>query len=265
MASKQVSKKYGPWAVVTGASSGIGKALATELARAKVNLVLVGRNVSELDRLAVTLGNDHEVTCRVVMFDLSDDNCIEIVDQASKDLDVGLLVASAGFGTSGSFVDSNIETELEMLNVNCRALLALSWYFGRRFVKRGSGGMILMGSIVGFQGTPWAAHYSATKAYVQVFAEGLGRELKDKGVDVLSVAPGPTNTGFATRANMTMGATLDPTKIAPEILNALGRKTTVLPGFLSKLLFYAMLPLPRWARISIMGSVMHGMTSNGHR
>lgn len=139
--------------------------------------------------------------------------------------------------------------------------MALSWHFGRRFVQRGNGGLILMGSIVGFQGTPWAAHYSVTKAYVQVLAEGLGRELRVKGVDVLAVAPGPTNTGFASRANMRMGASSDPTKIAPEILNELGRKSTVLPGLLSKLLVYAMLPLPRWARITIMGNMMRGMVS----
>ncbi len=118
-----------------------------------------------------------------------------------------------------------------------------------------------MSSIVSFQGTPWSAHYSATKAYVQVLAEGLRAELKPKNIDLLAVAPGPTKTGFASRANMKMGAALDPTKIAPEILSALGRKTTVLPGFLSKLLVYSMLPLPRWARIAIMGKVMRGMAS----
>ena len=127
--------------------------------------------------------------------------------------------------------------------------------------ERGSGGIVLMSSIVSFQGTPWSAHYSATKAYVQVLAEGLRVELKPRNVDVLAVAPGPTKTGFASRAKLKMGAALDPTKIAPEILGALGRKTTVLPGFLSKLLVYSMLPLPRWARIAIMGKVMRGMAS----
>lgn len=111
------------------------------------------------------------------------------------------------------------------------------------------------------QGTPWAAHYSATKAYVQVFAEGLGRELRTDGVDILSVAPGPTSSGFASRAKMKNGKSMDPNRIAPEILNSLGRKSTVLPGFLSKLLVYSMLPLPRWARVAIMGKVMRGMAS----
>lgn len=265
MSFQKVSNKYGPWAVVTGASSGIGRALATELAHAKLNLVLVGRDVTELDRLADQLSKACGVECRVLMYDLADESSIEELKRSTDDLDVGLLIASAGYGTSGAFLENPIEPELEMLNVNCRALMALSWHYGRRFAQRGSGGLVLLGSIVGFQGTPWAAHYSATKAYVQVFAEGLGRELKSQGVDVLSVAPGPTNTGFAARADMKNGKSMDPSKIAPEILDALGRKSTVLPGFLSKLLVYSMVPLPRWARISIMGNVMRGMASKSGR
>lgn len=262
MSFRKIGKKYGPWAVVTGASSGIGRALAIELSKANINLVLVGRDVAALDRLAAELAANCSVECRVVMFDLAEKDCLEVLQRSTAELDVGLLVASAGFGTSGSFLDNPLEPELEMLNVNCRALMALSWHFGRRFAERGAGGLVLIGSIVGFQGTPWAAHYSATKAYVQVFAEGLGRELKARGVDVLSVAPGPTNTGFAARANMKLGKSMDPMSIAPEILNSLGRKPTVLPGFLSKLLVYSMAPLPRWARISIMGSVMRGMATS---
>jgi short-subunit dehydrogenase len=85
-------------------------------------------------------------------------------------------------------------------------------------------------------------------------------ELRSKNIDVLAVAPGPTKTSFADRAGMSMGSALDPQKIAPEILAALGLRTTVLPGFLSKLLVYSMAPLPRWARIMIMGNVMKSMS-----
>ena len=261
MIDSRAYKKYGPWAVITGASSGIGRAIACELAQSKFNCVLVGRGVTELDNLSSELTSQHGINCRVLMMDLAEDAGAESLQEATADLDVGLLVASAGFGTSGAFLENTLEPELEMLNVNCRSLMELSWHFGRRFEKRGSGGIVLMSSIVSFQGTPWSAHYSATKAYVQVLAEGLRVELKPRNVDVLAVAPGPTKTGFASRAKLKMGAALDPTKIAPDILGALGRKTTVLPGFLSKLLVYSMLPLPRWARIAIMGKVMRGMAS----
>lgn len=262
MSFKINSDQYGPWAVVTGASSGIGRALAGEIARAKINLVLVGRGVAELDRLAAELSKQEGIECRVLMLDLGDEDGTEALQKATVDLDVGLLVASAGFGSSGSFIENDLAPELEMLNVNCRSLMALSWHFGKRFAHRGRGGLVLFGSVVGFQGTPWASHYSATKAYVQAFAEGLHAELKLKGVDVLSVAPGPTNTGFASRANLQMGMALDPARIAPEILYALGKKATVLPGFLSKLIVYAMLPLPRWARVAMMGIVMRGMAKH---
>ena len=130
--------------MVTGASSGIGRALATELAQANINLVLVGRGVTELDRLAAELSKDCGVECRVVMFDLSEANCIDVLQRSTGDLEVGLLIASAGFGTSGAFLNNPIDPVLEMLNVNCRALMALSLHFGKRLAQRGSGGLVLM-------------------------------------------------------------------------------------------------------------------------
>jgi short-subunit dehydrogenase len=180
----------------------------------------------------------------------------------TRELDVGLLVAAAGFGPSGSFLTAQLDQELEMLAVNCRALLALTWHFGRRFAQRGRGGIVLMSSIVGFQGMPFAAHYAATKAYVQTLAEALSVELAPLGVDVIASAPGPTNSGFAARAGMQMGMALRPEDVAQATLNALGRQPTVLPGLLSKLLVYALVPLPRWVRVRIMGEVMAGMTKH---
>jgi short-subunit dehydrogenase len=254
-------KKYGPWAVVTGASSGIGCALARQLARHGMNMVLVGRSVDALNRLATELHVAHaKCECRILALDLNESNSVAALLDFTKDLNVGLLIASAGFGSSGPFLDNPIEPELEMLDVNCRSLMELSWHFGNRLSKRGNGGLVLLSSIVSFQGTPWSAHYSATKAYVQTLAEGLAMELRSKNIDVLAVAPGPTKTSFADRAGMSMGSALDPQKIAPEILAALGLRTTVLPGFLSKLLVYSMAPLPRWARIMIMGNVMKSMS-----
>jgi short-subunit dehydrogenase len=120
--------------------------------------------------------------------------------------------------------------------------------------------MVLISSILGIQGTPYSAHYGATKAYVQALAEGLSVELSPLGVDVLAAAPGPTNSGFASRAGMRMGMSLNPTDVARSTLAALGRRSTVLPGFLSKLIIYALAPLPRRARVRIMGRVMRGMT-----
>jgi len=262
MKQNRFQARYGPWAVVTGASSGIGRALSVQLAQAKVNLVLVARSEEVLEQLAAELCAKHGVECRVVALDLSKTTGIDSLEAATHDLEVGLLVAAAGFGTSGPFLEASLDSEFEMLNVNCRALMALSWHFGNRFARRGRGGLILMSSIVGFQGTPLAAHYAATKAYVQILAEALAVELAPLNVDVLASAPGPVHSGFAQRAGMTMGKALVPEDVARGTLAALGRKTTILPGFLSKLLVYSLAPLPRPMRIKIMGRVMHDMTKH---
>lgn len=253
---------YGPWAVVTGASSGIGRALAAELAAGGVNVVLAARSAAALRELAKELTAAHGVECRVVPVDLSAETGVGPLEAATTDLEVGLLVASAGFGTSGQFLDNPLDAELDMLAVNCRSPVALAHHFGNRFAARGRGGLILLSSIVAFQGMPNASHYAATKAYVQVLAEGLYHELRARGVDVLAAAPGPTNSGFADRAGMKMGSGLKPDRLARPILAALGRRTTTLPGFLSKLLRYSLFGLPRWAKVRIMGSVMRGMTKH---
>ena len=122
--------------------------------------------------------------------------------------------------------------------------------------------MILMSSLVGWQGTPFAAHYAATKAYVQSLAEAMHAELKGSGVDVLASAPGPVNSGFAARANMRMGAAATPADIAKASLAALGRRRTVVPGLLSKVLTYSLVLLPRAARTRVMGQIMRSMTKH---
>jgi uncharacterized protein len=258
---ERLKAKYGPWAVVTGASSGIGREIALQLAASGLNVVLVARSLDVLEHLAADLRARYGVQAQVLTTDFALEAAVDTVLSATHGLDVGLLVAAAGFGTSGLFLDASLDQELEMLNVNCRALLALSWHFGRRFAARRQGGLVLMSSLLGFQGTPYAAHYAATKAYVQSLAEALHEELAPLGVDVLASAPGPTNSGFAARADMQMGMALNPAEVAESTLEALGHGSTVLPGFLSKLLTYSLAPLPRWARVQIMGRVMASMTT----
>lgn len=259
---RRLKARYGPWAVVTGASSGIGREMALKLAESGLNLVLVGRSHAILEQMANDLSDRYEIEVRSVIQDLSVERSLETLVAQTQNLEVGLLVAAAGFGTSGAFLNCRLEQEVEMLHVNCRSLMGLTWYFAQRFAKQRRGGIVLMSSIVGFQGMPFAAHYAATKAYVQTFAEALNVELAPLGVDVIASAPGPTNSGFAERAGMKMGKALSAAVVAQGTLQALGRKSTVLPGFLSKLLTYSLLPLPRWARVRIMGGVMKSMTKH---
>jgi len=256
---------YGKWAMVTGASSGIGRAMVQELAKAGLSLVLVARREAELKQLAAQMSASHGVQTRVLSADLAIREEVQRIEEETSGLEVGLLVAAAGFGTSGDFMDANLEDESSMLDVNCRAVMELSLHFGRRMVKRGGGGIILFGSLVGYQGTPRAAHYAATKAYIQTFAEGLNREMAPKGVDVLASAPGPVLSGFGERARMQMGLAEKPDRVARVTLAALGRQMTVTPGLISKFLTWSLMTAPRGLRVSIMGQIMGGMTRSHSR
>lgn len=258
--------RYGSWAVVTGASSGIGREIALCLAEAGLNLVLVARSRDVLEQLAADFRTRNGIETLVIDVDLATEKAIEVIEADTRTLDIGLLVAAAGYGTSGSFLDATLEQEFDMLYVNCRALLALSLLFGQRFANRGRGGMVLMSSIVGLQGVPNAAHYAATKAYVQSLAEALYIELAPLGVDVLAAAPGPVQSGFGKRAGMKIsGLVLKPEDVAHRILDALGKKSLVFPGLFSKLVPYSTAPLPRWVRARLVGTVMAGMTKHKRR
>ncbi|MEM7050680.1 MAG: SDR family NAD(P)-dependent oxidoreductase [Acidobacteriota bacterium] len=253
--------RFGRWAVITGASDGIGRALADELAAIGVCPVLVARRRPALEELAAELTERHDVVCRVLPLDLSQVDAGEALVAATSELDVGLLAACAGFGSSGRALDGVLAEELAMVDVNCRAVLEQALCFGERLVARGGGGLILMSSIVAFQGVPGAANYAATKAYVQSLAEALGRELKSAGVTVVAAAPGPVRSGFAARAGMHMDRTSTPSEVAKGILRALQRRGgTVRPGWLSKLLGGSLATLPRAGRVLMMERIMAGMS-----
>jgi hypothetical protein len=261
-AASKLATRFGPWAVITGASEGIGEAFARELASKGLNLVLVARRQPLLEKLATELENSHGVACRVVACDLSIRENVDAMVAATQDLDVGLLVAAAGYGTSSPLIQASLENEATMVDLNCNGLMACTWHFARRFTERGRGGLVLMSSLLAFHGVPLAANYAATKAYVQTLAEGLRVELAPFGVDVIASAPGPISTGFAKRANLHMAQALPPGAVARVTLAALGRKTTVRPGWLSKLLGWSLALLPRWAQVLVIAQVMKGMTAH---
>ena len=149
-----------------------------------------------------------------------------------------------------------------MIDVNCRAVAALAQPFAQLMARRGRGGLVLMSSIVAFQGVARSANSAATKAYVQILAEGLRAELAPAGIDVMACAPGPVRSGFADRADMRMGAAAKPETVARVSLSALGRTVTVRPGVLSKLLGYSLAMLPASLRRRIMAQIMKAMTQH---
>lgn len=262
MQSTVLATTHGAWALITGASDGIGRATALELASQGLDVILVARR----ENLLREVGQACEALGRrtlLLALDLAAHDAAARVDEATLELDVGILIAAAGFGTSGPFVDNARENELEMVDVNCRATADFAHRFGKRFAQRGRGALVLFSSIVAFQGVPLSANYAATKAYVQSLAEGLRVELRAHGVQVIACAPGPVHTGFAKRAGMVLGNAATPEEVARAIASALRptrlRAGTIRPGFLAKLLGFALSTLPRWGRIRVMTLIMRGM------
>jgi uncharacterized protein len=260
MSSPERIARYGPWAVVTGASDGIGHAVAREAASGGLNIVLVARRQDRLQSLADELHRAFGVATRVMALDLGEHGTPSRLLAETADLDIGLLAACAGYGTSGAFLDIPVADEIDMLDVNCRAVVELTHGYGRRFAAQGRGGIVLMSSIVGLQGVPRSANYAATKGYIQSLAEGIRPDLAAAGVDVLCVQPGPVASGFAARAGMDLGKAADPSVVARDIMAALGRRFTVRPGLQSKLLIGSLSTLPRSLRVMAMTAIMKGMT-----
>lgn len=251
--------KYGPWVVITGASDGIGHAIAQRAGEDGFNVVLAARSEAKLHGLAAELAQAHGVETHVVPVDLSQPSEVAALLDALDGRDVGLAVLAAGFGTNGPLADSPIADELEMIGVNVTAVAQLAQAFAGRMVARKRGGIVLFGSVLGWQGVPGQANYAATKAYVQSLAEGLHGELKPHGVDVLCVAPGPVHTGFAARAGMSMKSAATPDVVADAAWSALGHRVTVVPGLQAKFMTASLKSLPRYVRSLILGRVVASM------
>ncbi|MBX9639862.1 MAG: SDR family NAD(P)-dependent oxidoreductase [Mycobacteriaceae bacterium] len=252
-------ERYGPWAVITGASDGIGRVVAKHVAAEGLNVVLAARSEAKLQELADELEQSYGVKTQLVAVDLGRASGVTTLLEATHGLEVGLAVLAAGFGITGPFTDTAPGDEREMIAVNVVAVAQLAQAFASRMAAQRRGGIVLFGSILGWQGVPGQANYAATKAYVQSLAEGLHRELKPRGVHVLSVAPGPVHTGFAARAGLTMKSAAAPEVVAEAMWSALGRRVTVVPGAQAKFLTASLRVLPRQLRSIILGRVMASM------
>lgn len=265
--ARRFRERYGPWAVVAGASAGLGAEYARQLAALGLNILLIARRQTELDALASELTARYHVETRALAFDLGADDAPARVETACADLDIGLLVYNAARSVIGPFLDRPLEEHLNEIAVNVRAPMSLAWRLGRRLRARGRGGVILMSSLSAAQGSALIANYGATKAYNQLLAEGLWEELRASGVDVLACVAGAIATpNFATSGARSQGAadatTLTPEAVARETLSALGSGPLAAPGAGVKVAAFVMRRLlPRAFAIRTMGSVMRRMYS----
>ena len=252
-------EQYGPWALITGASDGIGEAMAHRIAADGLHVVLAARRETKLRALAVEIERTHGVRTEIVAVDLSDPNGVAALAEKTARFDIGLAVLAAGFGAALPFTESPLDDELAMIAVNVTAVAQLSHVLGARMTTRGRGALVLFGSILGWQGVAGQASYAATKAYVQILAEGLHRELAPRGVDVLAVAPGPVRTGFAARAGLNMRSAASADLVAKAVAQSLGHRVTVVPGLRAKLLTGALATLPRPLRSRVLSRVVARM------
>lgn len=147
-------QKYGPWALVTGASSGMGATFAKQLAERRLNIVLVARREDRLHTLSEELKQSGSIETRVISADLSRDDFIAQLTDATQGLEINLLVNNAGLGLSGAFLTNDLSAELGMLHLNCRAPLLLTHHYGKMMQHRGQGGIIFLASSVAFTGIP---------------------------------------------------------------------------------------------------------------
>ena len=194
MKSRVDQKRFGPWALVTGASSGIGREFARQLAAIGLNTVLVARRLALLEELGREIHEQHGVQFRAVKADLSEEGFLDIVARATDDLDIGLVVSNAGTATPGEFLKHDRDELARLLRLNTLAHLDIAHHFGQRLAKRGRGGLVLTGAMGAQMGIPYVANESGAKAYVQSLGESLHVELKPKGVHVTVLVIGPTQT-----------------------------------------------------------------------
>jgi uncharacterized protein len=260
-----LKERYGPSALVVGGSDGLGAAFAEELAGYGLDLVLVARRRAVLDEAAGRLRAAYGVTVRTVAVDAaSPDGPAEIV-RHTGDLDVGLLVCNAAFAPTRTFLNLTPEQIDRMLDLNCRLAAHLAHHFGTRMVARGRGGIVLLSSVAGFQGTAMVAHYAATKAYLRVLAEGLWDELAPYGVDVVAACPGRVRTPTFEHSAPAPPGRLAPPLMAPgpvvrETLRALGRQPVVIPGRLNRIAaFAATRLLPRRSAVTLASGATRSM------
>ena len=247
------SVRANPTALITGASSGIGYELTKLFARDGFNLVLVARNSMRLEKIADDLTREFKIGVIVIAKDLSEATAANEIyrELNNKAIEVNILVNNAGLNVYGPFSETDLQRELQMIQVNLVTLTQLTKLFLPAMLERNSGKVLNVASTVSFTPGPGDAVYCASKAYVLSFSEALAEELRGTGVTVTALCPGPTNTEFAERAQMTdakifQGRLSSAAEVAQAGYRALkqGRMTTIV-GNANKLLVFSLRLSPR--------------------
>jgi uncharacterized protein len=256
----------GKWALVTGASSGLGLEFATLLAQKGANLVLVARRKEPMERLAERIRNEHRIEVLVEPLDLSAPGAAAQLKSRTdaKNIMIDVLVNNAGYGLYGQFLDQSVEHVREMLQLNMIAVTEITHVFGSEMSKRGTGHILFIASLLAYQATPGYAAYAASKAYVLLLGEALHAELKPRGVAVTVLSPGPAATSFAEVAGqkstpIVRMLMMDPAPVARlGVDSLLHRRSSVVAGLLNKVIVFGNRFSPRSLQRMIMQSAVRG-------
>jgi uncharacterized protein len=258
----QFAATYGPSALVAGGSDGLGAAFAEALAQRGLNLVLLARNEERLNETATRLREAYGVDVTTIATDLAD--AARVTQRiAELDASIGLLVYNAAYAPIGRFENVSADQLARATDVNVRTPLLLTKLLSAPMIARGRGGVILMSSLAGGQGSPNIATYAATKSFIAILAEGLWQELKPHGVDVLACVAGAILTPGYQQAESAKPApgTLDAATVAERALNALGRGPVTVPGAVNRVARFILTRiLSRRAAIGIMAKNTGGLS-----
>jgi short-subunit dehydrogenase len=237
-----IEKNYfGPWALITGASSGIGREFARRIAASGINIVLVARREALLKEAGAKFSKDYGVEHRVVALDLADDGFMGKLASVTDDLDIGLVVSNAGTGNPGEFLKLDRQLHRRTLRISTVAHLDITHHFGAKLAKRRRGGLILVGAMGAEAGVPRMANDGAAKAYVHSLGEALHYEFKPLGVYVTVLAAGFTNTAvldkFGLDPKTMLMKPMSVEQCVSEALSGLRKnRSKVIPGRLNRIL-----------------------------
>lgn len=258
--SKLLSK-YGQWALITGASSGIGRAFALQLAQQGFSLVLVARDQQALEKLSTELQSRHQTNTMVVASDLSTSNAVSELYSKVSSLNIGMLIPSAGVDEMGQFIEKDYKLIEKMLLLNIQAPTKLAHLFAQKMQTRKRAAIILVSSIFAYQGIPNFAGYAASKSYILTLGETLNVEMSKHGIDVLVLSPGLTDTPFS--QSMPVDFSKIPmiaqqaAQVARTGLRSIGKKPTVVSGILNKFYAWENRLIPRSWPVKLFGFLIN--------
>lgn len=253
-------EKYGSYALITGGTSGIGRAIAGELAKKKLNIVLVARGKDELKKSAQQLSAQYGVDVKTIIADLGVHEGIDAVKNGTIGVEVGMFITAAGYETNGLFTKIDLQKELAVVNINVIATLELAHHFAQKMVERKRGGLLFVCSLSGHMPNPYLSNYAASKAYVLNFGLSLRGELNLHGIDVSVLSPGLTNTPMAKTTGIDWNKTplkkMEAEKVAEIAIRDFGKKAVIVPGGRNKVMSFMAKYLTPLSIGSVMGEKM---------